>query len=121
MRSLSSSWPRANSTRSWCKRYVGTDFRHSSQGIHPGPARAAHARAAVRAAEVQILIDGTNSNTASLVSSYAASIVAEYSVDVMERQQRIKLLARSPGGPVGMAAPQVTARSRVWFNPDLYS
>jgi ABC-2 type transport system permease protein len=55
------------------------------------------------------------------VASYAGAIVAEYSVDVMERQQRIKLLARSPGSPVGMAAPQVTARSRVWFNPDLYS
>src|ERR1035437_6245666 len=74
-----------------------------------------------RATEVQILIDGTNSNTASLVASYAGAIVAEYSVDVMERQQRIKLLARSPGGPVSAAAPQVTARSRVWFNPDLYS
>jgi ABC-2 type transport system permease protein len=78
-----------------------------------------------RETEVQILIDGTNSNTASLVSSYAGSIIAEYSVDVMERQQRIKLLARSqpgnPGSPANMAAPQVTARSRVWFNPDLYS
>jgi ABC-2 type transport system permease protein len=74
-----------------------------------------------RGTEVQILIDGTNSNTAALVASYAGAIVAEYSVDVMERQQRIKLLARSPGGPVSAAAPQVTARSRVWFNPDLYS
>ena len=74
-----------------------------------------------RTAEVQVLIDGTNSNTASLVSSYAGSIIAEYSVDVMERQQRVKVLTRSPGSPVSMAAPQVTARSRVWFNPDLYS
>ena len=74
-----------------------------------------------RTAEVQVLIDGTNSNTASLVSSYAGSIIAEYSVDVMERQQAIKVLTRSPGSPVSMAAPQVTARSRVWFNPDLYS
>ena len=74
-----------------------------------------------RSTEVQILVDGTNSNTASLVSSYAASIVAEYSVDVMERQQRVKLLTRSPGSPVNASAPRVTARSRVWFNPDLYS
>ena len=71
--------------------------------------------------QVQILVDGTNSNTASLVSSYAASIIAEYSVEVLERQQRVKVLARSPGSPVGRAVPQVTARSRVWFNPDLYS
>ncbi|MGD0774077.1 MAG: ABC transporter permease [Candidatus Solibacter sp.] len=74
-----------------------------------------------RTAEVQILIDGTNSNTASLVASYAGEIVAEYSVDLMERQQRVKVLTRSPGAPVSMATPQVTARSRVWFNPDLYS
>jgi ABC-2 type transport system permease protein len=74
-----------------------------------------------RATEVQILIDGTNSNTASLVASYAGSIIAEYSADVMERQQRIKVLARSPGSPVSAAAPRVTARTRVWFNPDLYS
>ena len=33
--------------------------------------------------EVQVLIDGTNSNTASLVSSYAGEIIADYSADVM--------------------------------------
>jgi ABC-2 type transport system permease protein len=74
-----------------------------------------------RTTEVQILIDGTNSNTASLVASYAGEIIAEYSVDLMERQQSVKILTRSPGSPVSMAVPQVTARSRVWFNPDLYS
>jgi ABC-2 type transport system permease protein len=74
-----------------------------------------------RATEVQVLIDGTNSNTASLVASYAGEIIAEYSVDLMESQQRVKVLTRSPGSPVTMATPQVTARSRVWFNPDLYS
>ena len=74
-----------------------------------------------RATEVQILIDGTNSNTASLVASYAGEIVAEYSVELLEGQQRVKILTRSPGSPVSMATPQVTARSRVWFNPDLYS
>jgi ABC-2 type transport system permease protein len=74
-----------------------------------------------RSTEVQILIDGTNSNTASLVASYAGEIIAEYSVDLMERQQSVKILTRSPGSPVSMATPRVTARSRVWFNPDLYS
>ena len=74
-----------------------------------------------RSTEVQILIDGTNSNTASLVANYASSIVADYAVDVMAEQQRVKLLTRSPGSPVNMTSPQVTARSRVWFNPDLYS
>ena len=71
--------------------------------------------------EVQVLIDGTNSNTASIVANYAGSVIAEYSAEVLQSQQRLKLLARTPAGPVNAAAPQVTARARVWFNPDLYS
>jgi len=74
-----------------------------------------------RPAEVQVLVDGTNSNTASLVSNYAASVIAEFSGDLMREQQTVKIMARAPGAMVSFAAPQVTARSRVWFNPDLYS
>ncbi len=72
-------------------------------------------------AEVQVLIDGSNSNTASLVSSYAGGVIAEFSGDVMAEQQNARVLARSPAGPVNAAIPRVTARTRVWFNPDLYS
>jgi ABC-2 type transport system permease protein len=71
--------------------------------------------------EVQVLIDGTNSNTASLVSSYAGEIIAGFSQDVLAGQQNVRVLTRSPGGPVNMGIPQVNARTRVWFNPDLYS
>ncbi len=71
--------------------------------------------------EVQVLIDGTNSNTASLVSSYAGEIIAGFSEDVLAGQQNVRVLTRSPGGPVNMGIPQVTARTRVWFNPDLHS
>jgi len=74
-----------------------------------------------RETEVQVLIDGTNSNTASIVANYAGSVIAEYSAEILQSQQRLKVLARSPTGPVTAAAPQVTARARVWFNPDLYS
>jgi ABC-2 type transport system permease protein len=71
--------------------------------------------------EVQVLIDGTNSNTASLVSSYAGDIIAAYSADVMADQQKVRVMTRSPGSAVSGSVPQVAARSRVWFNPDLYS
>jgi len=71
--------------------------------------------------EVQVLVDGTNSNTASLVSSYAGEVIAEFSSDAMDGQQNMRVLARSPTGALNAAAPRVTARSRVWFNPDLYS
>ena len=71
--------------------------------------------------QVQVLIDGTNSNTASLVSSYAGEVIAEFSSDVMDGQQNMRILARSPAGALNAAVPRVTARSRVWFNPDLHS
>ena len=74
-----------------------------------------------RGAGVQVLVDGTNSNTASLVSSYAGQIVAGYSAGAMGRQQNGRVLTRSPGSAVNASVPRVTARSRVWFNPDLYS
>ena len=74
-----------------------------------------------RGAGVQVLVDGTNSNTASLVSSYAGQIVAGYSAGAMGRQQNGRVLTRSPGSAVNASVPRVTARSRVLFNPDLYS
>jgi ABC-2 type transport system permease protein len=87
-------------------------------GVHvlPGFARDV---ARGRTAEVQILVDGTNSNTASLVSSYAGQIVARYSQQALARQQMTRLVARA--APVNLGMPEVTSRSRVWFNPDLRS
>jgi ABC-2 type transport system permease protein len=71
--------------------------------------------------EVQVLIDGTNSNTASLVSSYAGSIIAEFSGAVSAERQSARVLARGAASPPPAAVPEVVARTRVWFNPDLYS
>lgn len=72
-----------------------------------------------RTASVQILVDGTNSNTASLVSSYAGEVVARYSAEALARQQKTRLMAR--GSPADLGMPEVVAASRVWFNPDLRS
>jgi ABC-2 type transport system permease protein len=78
-----------------------------------------------RTAEVQVLLDGTNSNTASLVSAYAAGVIADYSEDVSPRQtkndQTIKLEVRSPGAPPTFMAQAALPDTRVWFNPDLRS
>src|SRR5258708_4363682 len=68
---------------------------------------------------VQVLVDGTNSNTASLVSNYANLVVAGFASQTQSEQQRQKVMARSPSGPAGGTFPVVTARSRVWFNPEL--
>jgi ABC-2 type transport system permease protein len=74
-----------------------------------------------RPGQVQVLVDGTNSNTASLVSSYASMVLANFSAELMAAQQKTRILRRGAGAPVNAALPQLTARSRVWFNPDLHS
>src|ERR1035438_7105694 len=77
-----------------------------------------------RATEVQVLLDGTNSNTASLVSAYAGQVIAAYSNDVMtgqtKNQQTIKVEIRGPGVARNVLTP-AAPESCVWFNPDLHS
>ncbi|MBI4470404.1 MAG: ABC transporter permease [Acidobacteria bacterium] len=74
-------------------------------------------------AAVQILVDGTNSNTASILSGYASKIVRTYAAEVLAEQQRIRLIARTAqaGEAVAVALPSVAAEGRVWFNPELRS
>lgn len=74
-----------------------------------------------REATVQVLVDGANSNTASLISNYAAQIVARFSRDRLAEAQSRTLLARGGLSPPPAELPGVDARSRVWFNPDLRS
>src|SRR5579862_829369 len=70
-----------------------------------------------RTADVQVLLDGTNSNTASIVSGYAAQCVERYSSEVADRGQRNMLVAstQDSGGAVHPAAPSIVPRTRVWF------
>jgi ABC-2 type transport system permease protein len=65
-----------------------------------------------RTASVQMIVDGTDSNTAGVVLAYSATIASRYSQGVLEaRLQRL-------GGPeVG----RVTISSRTWFNENLES
>jgi ABC-2 type transport system permease protein len=74
-----------------------------------------------RGASVQVLVDGTNSNTASLISSYASQVIATYSGRVSLKQQNVRLLSRDVSAAVNTRLPAITARTRVMFNPDLRS
>ncbi len=76
-----------------------------------------------RATSVQVLLDGTNSNTASLVSGYAGQVIARYSQVASGDAQRARLVGgtTNAGGPVSLPMPQLVARTRVWYNPDLKS
>lgn len=76
-----------------------------------------------QAPQVQILVDGTNSNTAAILSSYAAQAAANYGGMVMISQQNARLVSPSSiaRSPIPAVIPVLTAQSRVWFNPDLRS
>src|SRR5271157_179326 len=66
-----------------------------------------------RDAPVQLLLDGSDSNTASIVLGYAETVVRSYSFDVRADMQNRR------GGE--RAAPPVDARLRVWYNSSLES
>lgn len=76
-----------------------------------------------RTATVQILVDGTNSNTASIVAAHAAGVVSSYANQAISIQMKQRLVGRTlaAGGPVHLEIPELTVRNRVWFNPDLRS
>ena len=76
-----------------------------------------------RATSVQVLLDGTNSNTASLISGYAGQVIARYSQEASGDAQRARMVGgtMTAGGPVSLPLPQVVTRTRVWYNPDLKS
>jgi ABC-2 type transport system permease protein len=74
-----------------------------------------------RTTAVEVLVDGTNSNTASIAGSYAGSIIAAFAAEQNREQNLRRLAARTDGGPVYAAIPRLDMQARVWFNPDLRS
>lgn len=74
-----------------------------------------------REAEVQVLVDGTNSNTASIVSSQCAQVIRQFSAKKLEKLQRQKLAGRAVDRPLFAPLPTLTVEPRVWFNPELRS
>jgi ABC-2 type transport system permease protein len=67
-----------------------------------------------RTGRVQLLLDGTDSNTASLVLKYAARITADENERMLARTVR-----RATGH--GPPPPPVVLAERAWFNPNLDS
>src|SRR5580765_4196894 len=63
-----------------------------------------------RPVDVQIIIDGDNSNTATTVMGYAQAIVAEVAA--------AELLTLSPGTTAGVP---IAMEPRIWYNPQLRS
>ena len=67
-----------------------------------------------RSADVQIIVDGTDSSSARVVLDYSSRIVMDFSRTVTV--QRIERMAGTPHG-----APGIDLRTRVWFNENLES
>ena len=68
--------------------------------------------AAGRTARIQILLDGTDANTANTILGYASALVAEANIGIVSRD-----LARSGNTLEGA----VRYEPRVWYNPELRS
>ncbi|HXF99725.1 MAG TPA: ABC transporter permease [Bacteroidota bacterium] len=63
-------------------------------------------------AQVQVLLDGTDANTANILLTYASQIVSTYG-----RRISAEYATMVPGSRF----PQILPEPRVWFNPDLKS
>jgi len=66
--------------------------------------------AAGRAAPVQLLVDASDSNTATFALGYAEAVVRAYSREVVVRQAGLS--------GAGASADPLEVRARVWFNED---
>jgi drug efflux transport system permease protein len=67
-----------------------------------------------RSAALQMIVDGTDSNTAGIVLGYSSAIIHEYSEQVLaDRLHRLRGDVRRPG--------QVVLQARTWFNENLES
>ena len=71
--------------------------------------------------EVQVLLDGSNSNTASIISQYAAGAIAAFNQETLRGQQNQRLVGRTTHGAVLLAMPNIRLDTHVWFNPELKS
>jgi ABC-2 type transport system permease protein len=65
-------------------------------------------------AQMQIIVDGTDSNAAQIVLGYAGTIINNYNYDILKQRQYVFLKREN-------IYPQVELRDRRWFNENLES
>jgi ABC-2 type transport system permease protein len=86
--------------------------------LHFGPDLAGRVKSG-RTALVQVIVAGTNSNTASLVQSYSLQIIERFNRNRLKRRldQNPALKNIIPAGPEGILRPEI----RIWYNTALVS
>ena len=130
---------RSQASRELVRRFEGSGYFHIVEHVTDGrQLRALLDRGRVKAAlqfdpgfsralardetaTVQIIVDGTDSNTASVVLGYSTRIVTRYN---QERLQERLATRRIATGGVALSPEQLPGlelRSRAWYNPDLRS
>jgi ABC-2 type transport system permease protein len=72
-------------------------------------------------AQVQLLIDGSDSNTAAIALGYAEGVVGSYSQQVTVATMRMRSTSTSRQSGASSPSGGVEVRARVWYNPDLLS
>jgi ABC-2 type transport system permease protein len=86
--------------------------------LHFGPDLASRIKSRSTAL-VQVIVAGTNSNTASLVQSYSLQIFERFNrerlEEIMNDNPRMKTIL--PAGPYGIVRPE----TRIWYNTNLVS
>jgi ABC-2 type transport system permease protein len=102
-------------------RLLAADFEGAVRALDDGtikvllviPSGFAKRLARAETAPVQLLVDGSDSNSALIAMGYLAQIIQTFSrTIVIERAQAL-------GGSAPAALPGLDLRLRVWFNPDL--
>ncbi len=63
--------------------------------------------------QIQLIVDGTETNTATTGMNYAAMIISRYSQNIMVDREEFSPITR----PVSRIIPEI----RIWYNPDLAS
>jgi ABC-2 type transport system permease protein len=90
--------------------------------VHSGvvvPPQFAEDLARGRTTTIQILVEGSNSNTASIISNYAGEVVRTFSTAQMTNWINQKRAGRP--GVIRLSAPGIDLQQRVWYNPELRS
>jgi ABC-2 type transport system permease protein len=103
------------------KEYINTDSRGRDL-IDQGKAQVLlrlnkgfeHDLLAGKSAPVQIIVDGTDSNTASVALNYSSKIASQFSQQVLITRTR-----RLTGSPLSIG--QIDMQTRAWFNENLES
>ncbi len=100
------------------RRWIDAGNVSAALQINPGFSREVRQS---QGSSIQLIVDGTDSNTASVIAGYAQAIVAQYSREWLQAR-----LNKTPNLPAALQRPLlrnggIEVRSRAFFNPNLES